>query len=621
MSFDYNPNIENLTGIKTFRFWCQKTLPLVYDDSLSYYELLCKVVDYINKLIEDTSKLGENDTALLEAYNKLKEFVNEETDRQNEHIDTEIDRIETFVTDYFNSLDVDTKIAVEINNKLQEMYDNGDFDEITDSLVNASPVLNVKLLGINPENSGEDNFSTLDNYFRYNITAKTLYFPSGTYNFSQSINVPSNISIVGDGYTSIIKRIKKHENEANDTSGVIAIYGDNITIKDINIQVDTSIDRVGYTNEIINALDNDEIELCGIFISSNNYSSSNIIEERKNINITNVYCNDKIGIFINCNEKIKNLVVDKFYNEWGYIYIKSAIRNSDITFSNIDVCGFYSQKFTTYLALKIINSNLKNINIYSANSIIDKCTVKMFSSSDNSEHRLINGYNTFNTESCIAIQSGNIINTHIVGALVNDVAVKCYVSELLPTDKNATILTNSKIDSVPTLWKTSTITVEETGGTYEIKSLFYSINNITDASVQIPSQSFNLDLNNNVSTVDVSEYGSDAITNLFKSIDYNNYYINIILKINSEPTDINGINLGKFNFGTNVSSGRNFFGVCPCTISYRTLNGDKVSRPAVLDVSYGNVSIKQFSTLYPPFPDTTDGSGIFIQANGLLYLM
>lgn len=36
-----------------FRFWCQKVLPLVYDDSLSYYEVLCKVVEYINKLIDD----------------------------------------------------------------------------------------------------------------------------------------------------------------------------------------------------------------------------------------------------------------------------------------------------------------------------------------------------------------------------------------------------------------------------------------------------------------------------------------------------------------------------------------------------------------------------------------
>lgn len=46
--------------LKHFKFWCQKILPLVYDDSLSYYEVLCKVVDYINKLIDDeNSAIGQ----------------------------------------------------------------------------------------------------------------------------------------------------------------------------------------------------------------------------------------------------------------------------------------------------------------------------------------------------------------------------------------------------------------------------------------------------------------------------------------------------------------------------------------------------------------------------------
>ena len=53
-----------------FRFWCYKVLPLVYDDSLSYYEILCKVVDYINNLIE-TDKVHGADIE------KLKQEVQE----------------------------------------------------------------------------------------------------------------------------------------------------------------------------------------------------------------------------------------------------------------------------------------------------------------------------------------------------------------------------------------------------------------------------------------------------------------------------------------------------------------------------------------------------------------
>ena len=45
--------MDKYNELNHFKFWCQKILPLVYDDSLSYYEVLCKVVDYINKLIDD----------------------------------------------------------------------------------------------------------------------------------------------------------------------------------------------------------------------------------------------------------------------------------------------------------------------------------------------------------------------------------------------------------------------------------------------------------------------------------------------------------------------------------------------------------------------------------------
>lgn len=46
-------------NLDTFRFWCQKVLPLVYEDSLSYYEVLCKIVDYINNMIENQKEFSD----------------------------------------------------------------------------------------------------------------------------------------------------------------------------------------------------------------------------------------------------------------------------------------------------------------------------------------------------------------------------------------------------------------------------------------------------------------------------------------------------------------------------------------------------------------------------------
>lgn len=38
--------------VRPFHFWVQRILPLVYDDSLSYYEVLCKVVCKLNEVID-----------------------------------------------------------------------------------------------------------------------------------------------------------------------------------------------------------------------------------------------------------------------------------------------------------------------------------------------------------------------------------------------------------------------------------------------------------------------------------------------------------------------------------------------------------------------------------------
>ena len=62
--------------MKHFRFWCQKVLPLVYDDSLSYYEVLCKVVHYINMLIESDKAIIEDIDALRAELKIVHEWIN-----------------------------------------------------------------------------------------------------------------------------------------------------------------------------------------------------------------------------------------------------------------------------------------------------------------------------------------------------------------------------------------------------------------------------------------------------------------------------------------------------------------------------------------------------------------
>lgn len=65
---------KDIGMIGNFRFWSQKILPAVYDDSMSYYEVICKLVEKVNEVIE---KYDGYDDLFAETIELLKEFQKE----------------------------------------------------------------------------------------------------------------------------------------------------------------------------------------------------------------------------------------------------------------------------------------------------------------------------------------------------------------------------------------------------------------------------------------------------------------------------------------------------------------------------------------------------------------
>ena len=109
MSADFTPSFGVYKETGGFKFWCQKVLPLVYDDSLSYYETLCKVVKYLNDVIANVDVLHDDVDALRTAYTQLQSYVNS----------------------YFDNLDVQN----EINQKLDDMADDGSLSALLSPIV------------------------------------------------------------------------------------------------------------------------------------------------------------------------------------------------------------------------------------------------------------------------------------------------------------------------------------------------------------------------------------------------------------------------------------------------------------------------------------------------------
>ena len=126
-SADFAPTLSGYTGQGAFRFWCQKVLPIVYDDSLSYYELLNKVVNYLNNVIADVATVENNVDELNDSYVQLQAYVNSHFSEIAEVVNT----LTEYVNNYFDNLDVQQ----EINNKLDSMAQDGSLSRILTPII------------------------------------------------------------------------------------------------------------------------------------------------------------------------------------------------------------------------------------------------------------------------------------------------------------------------------------------------------------------------------------------------------------------------------------------------------------------------------------------------------
>ena len=77
MGADYTPEMIGYTGQTPFKFWCQTVLPLVYDDSLSYYEVLAKMTIKINEIIEEMGTIPDEIVSQIREYMGSEEFKSE----------------------------------------------------------------------------------------------------------------------------------------------------------------------------------------------------------------------------------------------------------------------------------------------------------------------------------------------------------------------------------------------------------------------------------------------------------------------------------------------------------------------------------------------------------------
>lgn len=110
---NFDPILKKYDGIPYLRFWCQKVLPAVYDQSLSYYEVLCKLAAFLNKMLEELEKMQDNIDALHKAYKDLQDWVNAEIARFEAHMEQHFDDLTKELWNKFEQYKNDTNTTLQ----------------------------------------------------------------------------------------------------------------------------------------------------------------------------------------------------------------------------------------------------------------------------------------------------------------------------------------------------------------------------------------------------------------------------------------------------------------------------------------------------------------------------
>lgn len=113
-------NHSEYNSLYPFKAWVQQTLPAIYDDSLSYTDLLAKMLAYMNGLIENDNNLTED---MKQAYD--------------------------YINNYFDNLDVQD----EIDKKLDEMVEDGTLYQYLGHLL---PYVTFEMFGAEGDGKQDD---------------------------------------------------------------------------------------------------------------------------------------------------------------------------------------------------------------------------------------------------------------------------------------------------------------------------------------------------------------------------------------------------------------------------------------------------------------------------------
>lgn len=200
---NFDPILRKYDGIPYLRFWCQKVLPAVYDQSLSYYEVLCKLAAFLNKMLEELEKMQDNIDALHKAYKDLQDWVNAEIARFEAHMEQHFDDLTKELWNKFEQYKNDTNTTLQqwfseyetnTTNNLNKKFE----DFVTNANTRIDQMFNTYTTNTNNDfNTWKTDFTNQYNQWKADVD-------------EQITNINSNISSLTTRVTTLENMVKTY---------------------------------------------------------------------------------------------------------------------------------------------------------------------------------------------------------------------------------------------------------------------------------------------------------------------------------------------------------------------------------------------------------------------------
>lgn len=388
-----NNNYTDMKNLTPFKLCVLQNFPFIEADfdAVTNYQLLCKVVEYLNMVIDNNNKQNDNINQLEQNFITLHNYVN----------------------NYFNNLDVQE----EINKKIDELITTGEFNSFL------SGIYTPEMFGAKGDGVTDDTEAIQKALAFNNVNISKNYL------ITENLVLHSNLKIFGGG--TITKKVEFNDSYLNHCI-FSCTDSNNIDINNIDLMSNSlaisvhGCSNVNITNLIINSekysiliSDSEKNESDGITISNIKLENDVTIISSDGIHIdggcSNIYIYNVSGTsgddFIALNaiegirKTIKNVIIDnikcsgyagvRLYGQLNCVIENVSINNSYINSNN-------GIRLTNIVGFTEINLNSPTFN----NIVFNNCIVN--SSIRNVFLTYINGSVTFNNCTFVATVNPNV---------------------------------------------------------------------------------------------------------------------------------------------------------------------------------------------------------------------